>query len=638
MKTNFIKLATFLTLVTSFAIAQEQDSTKTIEEVVISDTKFAQSKEKSGKIIDIVSAKDLEARKGQSAAQILNQVAGIEINGSNSSAGKNLEYYIRGGRSRQVLILIDGIPVNDASSITTVYDLRLLPVEQIEQIEILKGSSSVLYGSGAATSVINITTKKAKKDGITGNAYFNIGTQNTTEKTNLYGQELNQGFGINGSSGKFNFNTSLNSTEANGISEAQGVNFERDKFSRISLNQKIGYKFSNKFNLEAFANYDKFISNYDLAAFKDSDLNKYASEQLRFGIKPQYKYKKGEIYLNAAFANLERNYESFNTWTLTLDESYYKSRTVNADLVNKLDLAKQVYLITGVQSQFMDYYQSGAWGEVNNKITKFSIVDPYVTAVYNSSFGLNVNTGARLNMHSQYGNNVVYNINPSFNIQKINLRILSSYSTAYITPSLYQLYSAYGNLDLKPEEDKTAEFGFEKAFLNKKIILNAVGFYREEKNKIDFINLSLPPWGQYRNIVDKINAKGVEVNFTYLPVDKIKLSTNYTFTQVENSFTFLQLIPKHKFNAGVDYQITKRLNCSAQYQYTDHKADLIYNPSRTEVELKSFQTLNSNISFKVDKYLSLFAGVTNLFDVDFVEKAGYSTRGRNFKVGLNFNF
>ena len=59
MKLNFIKLAAYFTLVTSFAIAQEQEPSKTIEEVVISDTKFAQSKEKSGKIIEQITAKDL---------------------------------------------------------------------------------------------------------------------------------------------------------------------------------------------------------------------------------------------------------------------------------------------------------------------------------------------------------------------------------------------------------------------------------------------------------------------------------------------------------------------------------------------------------------------------------------------------
>jgi vitamin B12 transporter len=109
----------------------------------------------------------LSKKSGQSLAAILSTVAGLEING-NQSAGKNLGYYIRGGRNRQTLILIDGIPVTDASGINLEYDL--IPAEQVESIEIMKGAASTLYGSGAAAGVINIT-KKAGKKAIAGTAY-----------------------------------------------------------------------------------------------------------------------------------------------------------------------------------------------------------------------------------------------------------------------------------------------------------------------------------------------------------------------------------------------------------------------------------------------------------------------------------
>ena len=94
MNRNFIKLSAYFTLVTSFAMAQEQNLSKTIQEIVISDTKFAQSKEKSGKIIEVITAKDFEQRKGQNLANVLSQMVGLEINGNQSVGGKNLSYYI----------------------------------------------------------------------------------------------------------------------------------------------------------------------------------------------------------------------------------------------------------------------------------------------------------------------------------------------------------------------------------------------------------------------------------------------------------------------------------------------------------------------------------------------------------------
>jgi len=90
------------------------------------------------------------------------------------------------------------------------------------------------------------------------------------------------------------------------------------------------------------------------------------------------------------------------------------------------------------------------------------MVDPYATVVYNSNFGLNINAGSRLNVHSEYGDHWVYNVNPSFNFKtNFPLKVLASYSTAYITPSLYQLYSEYGNTHLTPEESSTVEAGFQ---------------------------------------------------------------------------------------------------------------------------------------------------------------------------------
>ncbi len=99
-------------------------------------------------------------------AEVLRSRAGIDILGSRSQLGQNLTTSIRGGRNDQVLILIDGVRVNDASRIGTDFDLNFLPLEAIESIEILKGASGTLYGSSAATGVIDITTKKGAQDSL----------------------------------------------------------------------------------------------------------------------------------------------------------------------------------------------------------------------------------------------------------------------------------------------------------------------------------------------------------------------------------------------------------------------------------------------------------------------------------------
>ena len=640
MKRNFIKLSAYFTLVTSFAMAQEQNLSKTIQEIVISDTKFAQSKEKSGKIIEKITAKDLENKKGQSLANVLSQVAGVEVNGNQSGTGKNLAYYIRGGRSRQVLIVIDGVPVTDASGIGLQYDLRLLPVEQIESIEIMKGAASTLYGSGAATGLINITLKKAVKKEIEGTAYINLGTQNVANQTKTSAQDFNQGFSVNGTKGRFSYLTSLNSTETKGISEAAGTNFEEDNFSRVNIMQKIGIDFNSKINFQAFANYDRLKSAFDGGSFSDEVANISFSEQFRVGFTTKYKYVNGELNFVTGYTNLERKYDTYSSWTSSVDYSYYKSRSLNADLFNKYNFSKQVFLILGTQFQFMDMLEESAYESIKNTQANFNVFDPYATLVYYSNFGLNINAGARINNHNVYGNYTTFNFNPSFNFKTMPLKLISSYSTAYITPSLYQLYSPYGNLTLKPEENTTIEAGFETNLYQNKISFNAVGFYREEENSYDFFTDEVTYESKYINNSSQVIAKGVETNLVLKPVSYFSINGNYTFTQVAEAQS--KLIPKHKVNVSFDVDLTKKMHWNTQYQYVESRNDAFFDSNTfatVNTVLASYQILNSNISYEVlPNRLSVFTAVTNILDKDFYENIGYSARGRNFKLGINLKF
>ncbi|MBF2707625.1 TonB-dependent receptor [Flavobacterium soyangense] len=630
---------------TNCVFAQQKDSITSpipLDEVVITDSKFALPKEKSGKVISKITSEDLKKREGQSIAAILNSVVGVEINGSQSVAGKNLGYYIRGGKNNQVLILIDGVPVTDASGIGFEYDLRLLPANQVESIEILKGAASTLYGTGAATGVINITLKKSGKKAIQGNAYFNAGTNNTStdKKTSL--EDLNQGFSVNGNVKKLNYFASLNSTETNGISQIAppngGVKYEYDRFSRINYLTKLGYKASEKITLDFFGNFDKINNDYDggfdNTGTNDVSANNSKTEQFRFGFMPKYKYNNGQFILNSSFNKITRSYNELDSYSGTVGFSQYDSRNVNVDGYNKYEFSKSLFLVTGVQYQFFDMNSETPYGNIAKETTKFNMIDPYVNGVFTSDFGLNVNAGARLNIHSEYGNQLVYNVNPSYDFKAIPLKILASYSTAFVTPSLYQLYSEFGNSNLTPEKNSTIETGFETQLLDKKLQFSVVGFYRKQANFIGF-----SPAYKYINIDGTNKAKGIETEITFAISENIKWISNYTFTQVDEALD--RLIPKHKVNSSLDFQINKRAFLNVSYQYVDSRKDVFFDGNTYAIQnvvLGSYQLVNATIRCELVKNrLTIFGTVNNILNADFVENAGYSALGRNFKVGLAFN-
>ncbi|MFM2369638.1 MAG: Vitamin transporter BtuB [Bacteroidota bacterium] len=650
MNNKIVRISALCVLMTTCAFAQQKEtisSQNELKEVVVSDSKFALPKEKSGKVITKITAEDLKKKAGQSIAVILSSVAGLEINGNQSVNGKNLGYYIRGGKNKQVLILIDGIPVNDASGISFEYDLRLLPVDQVESIEIMKGAASTLYGSGAATGVISITLKKSGKKAIVGNAYLDMGTNNTALSSKTSAQNFNQGFSVNGNVKKVNYFTSLNSTETKGISQIavpnSTVNYEDDRFSRINYLAKLGYKATDQLKLDFFFNYDKINNDYDggfdNTGSNDTDLNHTTSEQFRFGFSPKYKYTKGEFILNSSFNKITRSYQDFDSSSNSVGDSEYNSRSVNVDGYNKYEVMESLFFVTGVQYQFHDMNSVTPYGNIAKESTKFNMIDPYVTGVFTSDFGLNLNAGARLNIHSQYGNQLVYNVNPSFDFKSIPLKIVASYSTAFVAPSLYQLYSEYGNANLKPEKNSTIEAGFEMRFLDKKIKLNAVGFYREQTNFIGFYTNPVTYDSNYINIDGLNKAKGVETELSFALSKKIKWNSNYTFTQVDEALN--RLIPKHKVNSSLDFQINSRLFFNVNYQYVDSRNDAFFDGNTyttQKIVLGSYQLVNSSLRYELVKNrLSIFGAVTNILNADFVENVGYSSLGRNFKFGLNIN-
>ena len=643
MNKKNVCIGTLFVLITSCALAQKKDTLVSrieLDEVVITDSKFALPKEKSGKVIVKITAKDLTKKSGQSLATVLSSVAGLEVNGNQSSAGKNLSYYIRGARNRQTLIIIDGIPVSDASGINLDYDLRLLPVDQVESIEIMKGAASTLYGTGAAAGVINITLKKSKTKELSGNIYLNLGTQTTAEDKKTNPAEYNQGFSFGANQEKFNYYVGLNNTEVKGISEAKGVGFEDDNFSRVNSNVKLGFIPSKKLNLDFFMNYDKIKNDFDAAAFADNADNYSDSEQFKLGFSPKYKYQNGELVLNSSANLIER--EEFRFGGIT----NYKSRNINTDAFNKYKISDEFFIVSGAQFQFHEMSIESQYSNIANELAKFNFIDPYLNCVYTSDFGLNVNAGARLNIHSNYGNHFVYNINPSYNFKNFPLKIITSYSTAYITPSLYQLFdSDAGNLDLQAEENATIEAGFEVKLLKNKLNLSSVAFYREEENAIEYYSNPTTYEASYFNATANYKAKGIETSIALAVSDQFDIKANYTFSEIDskavnNTFPDIKANlynPKHRVNVNLDYQISKRTFFGIDYQYLDKRDGFSGYPPVVNV-LKAYQLVNASAKYELMKNrMTVFVAVSNVFNEDFVEVVGYNTRGRNFKLGLNIN-
>lgn len=623
---------------------EQKEKVETLDEVVVTATKFNLKKENTGKVILKITQKQLQQNAGKNVIDILNTVAGIDVRGVNANASEPRSINIRGGRSRQVLVLIDGVPVTDQSAINQEFDLRLLAVSQIESIEILKGASSVLYGSGAATAVINIVLKKASSDKISGSAEASFGTNNTASVTGSGLSENNQNVTLNGTLGDFNFLGSFSLTGVDGMSSVKSktaTEFEKDAFNSKNGLLKLGYNIDKNISVETFLNYDEFTYDFDAGAFSDSDVNSGNSEQFRVGIKPKYNYKNGEVYLLASANVVERDLKQFNSFAGTLDSYEFVGRSVNVDLVNKYEFQENnIQLITGVNYQIHSNNTVTPFAEIKKGVANFNTFDPYASVVYISDSGLSVNVGGRLNMHNVYGNHFVYDANVAYSVLKnedTSVKLLTSYSTAFIAPSLYQLYDGFsGNIDLKPESNKTFEVGFDTSYQDW-LKLDAVYFNRKEEDAIIYSSAT------YKYANGSSNANGFEINSSIIPSEYLTINASYTYIDKDKFEDFNDYIPASKFVASVDVTALKNTFFNLTYRNVGERTIFdrygSFGTAGDDVSLPSYQVLDFAANYKLlDEKLTLFGAVTNLLNEDYDDILGFSTRGRNFKVGVRLQF
>ncbi|MEH6679393.1 MAG: TonB-dependent receptor plug domain-containing protein [Sediminicola sp.] len=615
-KKIYVPCAAFLVCTGVAVRAQQVDTARiqNLDEVVVSDSRFELKRENSGKTVIKITAEELERSQGRTIPEIINTKSGIEISGSRGRDGAILGVYARGGRGRQVLVVIDGVRVADPSSSSSEYDLRSLSAANVESIEIIKGAASTLYGTNAASAVILITTKKASGKKIAANVRSTVGTNQSAEDQHYNVSEFNNSVQVTGTLDRFTYAAGFSQRYSDGLSALVTPTNEKDDFSNISTDLRLGYGISDNFKVVLYGNQTKVRTDFDESFGYFDAPYQFSSKQERVGMSADLGYGKGSLNLNAALSD----YSSENIGAFT---NQYVAKNYVVDVYNKYVFNDRTHTILG-----LNYVDDRADFLDSKKLT---ITDPYLNVVYVSPFGANLNTGARLNNNSEYGSHFVYNINPSYSLTTPNgyVKVMGSYATSYITPSLTQLFGFYGaNADLEPEEDRTLEAGAEWSVTDQ-IRISALYFDRKEENLILYGATG------YINAESTIDASGVEVELDWRPVDAVRLDANYTFTERKGDNAIR--IPKHKVNASLSYDLSSSSFASINYSLTGERLDTDFF-NGNDVSLSSFSLVDLYVGHEVvPGKLKVFLNASNIFNEAYTEVFGFTTKGRNFRVGMN---
>ncbi|NNJ88982.1 MAG: TonB-dependent receptor [Eudoraea sp.] len=593
-----------------------RDSTEVqeLDEVVVSDTRFPIRRENSGKTVIKIGREELSRNQGKSLSEIINTKSGIEISGSRGRPGEILGAFVRGGRGKQVIVVIDGIRVSDPSSFSQEFDLRLLQTSSIESVEIIKGASSTLYGANAATAVINIITKAASKRPFSGTFQSSMGSNQTADDQRYRLNSFANSARIDGTLSKWQYSLGFSHRFTDGLSSINTTTDEADPFSTVNTDLKIGYRLSSKFKTSFYGSQSKLRVAYDESFGLVDAPYSFESVQERIGSTSQFIYGSGSTTLNIAYASyVSENFSAF--------PGIFRGQNAIGDLFNKSTFGKFLAIV-GV-----NYNLERTEFEDNRQ---FVFVDPYASIVYLGIKGFQMNIGGRLNNHSEYGRQLVYTLNPSYTLKYENsyLKFLGSYATAYVTPSLTQLFGQFGaNPELKPESNRTIEVGMEYVFTNK-LRTNVLYFDREEEDFVFFDNAHF----QYENSSNTINAKGLEMELNWRPINSLNLEGNYSFTERTGDNAIR--IPKHKINTSIGYQFCDQLYAAVNYSYTGSRLDTDFE-TFTDVTLDPFGLLGFYLSYSlIPNRFTVFLNGDNLLNNEFIEVLGFNTRGRNIRAGF----
>lgn len=602
---------------------EEEEKVRDLGKVVITGTKFETPIEKSGKVIYKITADDITRMSGRSVADIINTLPGINIDGAFGTPGTNLDYSIRGGRNRQTLILIDGLPINDPSSISNDFDLRLLNANSVEYIEVLKGSASTLYGTGAAAGVINIKLKESEKETPEVTFAQSIGSFRSADTYT----------DVQGKTGKLSYLASGTYSISEGFSAAQdnnpNIDFGNDGFNRYSGRTRLKYQFSEQFSVGGNFSYERVNADFDGGAFFDAE-NEFNIKQVSYGLNPKLQYDKGVLELKMNFNRVKREF-------ISSFPSSAKGKNLQADLSNQFLISDLTKVIVGVQYQQFKFETSTGEPNVTN-------VDPYANISVDILRGLTVNAGVRLNRHSEYGSNFIYNFNPSFLIDLGNdnqLKFFGSYSTAFVAPSLFQLFAdAFGNANLEAEETESTELGL-SLYLSDKLTFNAEYFDRTEENAIDFVSQFDGGGnfigGGYQNIVGKREIDGVEFDLNWQIAEPLTLTAHYASYNFGNPAQFYR-IPDQKYGLSAQYMIKKGTVVGLTHNHFGEREAAIFSDPFL-VTLEGYDIVDFSISHELFEGKLIFIGaINNLFDEEFVGVYGFATRPANFKLGVTAKF
>ena len=625
----------------AFSVSAEEIPVYSLDAIVVTANRTPEKQIDSNANVSVVTAKEIEQKHFNDVDQAIKNVPGVFItnHGAGSQSYSSDKIYING--SSNVVVLVDGMRKNtNGSSLTNSNLNEMVAMDSIDHIEVLKGSASTLYGSDAQGGVINIITKKAKETGVKTTLRTSFGNA-SKEKYTLYNEGKEENIFWNVEAGK---ELAGDYKDGWGRKVINHLNAEH-------YNVKLGYDLSDDSNV--VFNYEKYKSDYAMPNEGSTDSHVSKGKKDNDSISLQYKAKIND-HLDNQFS-IYRNRNTFNDNYNNANLDYHKWNTYNWVMGMKT---------TGISDQ-LTYTQEnqtliGGVDWYKDEITYYAGDPTEGTSVNNLAIYLqdkidlnnqwNITPGVRIDHHSEFGTHTSPSLSIGFKAnEKTNYYV--NYKTFFVAPSLYQLYAGYGtgNKDLKPQEGNTIEFGINHQFDD--TLTGTFNVFHTHAKNIITSDYSDPSYKFINSGKATINGFSFNLNKEFNQHWNVGFGYSYLHIPAQNATTNINIngsLPESTLNINVGYHADK-LNANLSGRGIMNRYGKKGTPMK---DYANYWVWDLAANYQFTKQATLFARLNNIFDQFYTDVGSsygpnatgdssqqwYSAQGRNFEVGLQFQF
>jgi len=579
-----------------------------LEKIVVTATRTEESQGETVRKVDVITAKALESSSARDLSEALTKLTSVTIsNYGGLGAQKNIG--MRGSTTAQVLVMIDGRPINSQRDGKA--NLSSIPLDNISRVEVIHGPASNLYGSYAMGGTVNIITKSPPKEGQKTELTTSFGTFHTYLEKLLHGARM----------GKFGY------LVTEGYESSEGFR-DNSKFNAKDSNVKLEYEVNDSNNLILNSGFYRSrvgtpgtISSPDI---DDKQIKLQNYFDFNWNLKPDN--------LTRITTKIYQNYDRLefieNTPTFTKDIHTTKVRGL--DLQYAKGFSDVYQLICGFN------YVINLNDSTTSAKHKYTVLAGYVENQLDLFRNFTINFGARVDEYSNFGTE----FNPSAGfVYKFNndFKLHGLISRSFRAPTFNDLYwpddgTSRGNPNLKPEKGITEELGIRKRLC--KYLETDITYFRSDFN--DLIKWEQDSGRTQPKNINSAVMNGVELENNISITDNLNIGLNYTYLKAKDKKThkYLTYQPKHKLDCSLGYKDLNGFIFEFKGQFTDKRFD----NSTNTVKVKRFFVLGLDISKKFKHGLTYFMSIDNLLNKKYQVIRNYPLPGFSLTSGMKLEF